>query len=351
MPTIRSTVIVKTDIRGFTTKVQTLSESELAYLLDQHKRFISEVVANGSGSIVKGEGDSFWITFPSVSAATNAAIDMQQGLRVAQTGKSDDARLAMRVVIGLGDVLHQDEDIFGDTVNLVARIESITPPDEVYLSQAAWLALNKAEVPTSLVNEFVLKGMKEPVLVYKIERQQKTWSLRNRVIVFVDMSGIARFWGAYPLEDAENLLIYLDDLIREIGETYGGVVHLIMGDSYFLTFPDVSLALAGITKLSETWIDFIQRNVIECSLYVGVHKGDVNILRSHVFGDDITVAAALAFQRSLGAGTGKTMVLVSSRIVEAAKGTTWEKFFTRVDNFEEETFMLTGNPDAFAKAT
>ena len=351
MATIRSTVIVKTDIRGFTAKVQTLPESELGYLLDQHKRFVSEVVANYSGSIVKGEGDSFWITFPSVSAATNAALDMQQGLRVAQTGKSDDERLAIRVVIGLGDVLHQDQDIFGDTVNLVARIESITPPDEIYLSQAAWLALNKAEVATSFVNEFVLKGMKEPVLVYKIERQQKTRLLKNRVIVFVDMGGLARFWGAYPLEGAENLLIYLDDLIRDIGEKNGGVVHLIMGDSYFLTFPDVSLALTGITKLSEQWVDFIQRNIIECRLYVGVHKGDVNILRSHVFGDDITAAASLAFQRSLRAGTGKTMVLVSSRIVEAAKGTAWEKSFTRVDNFKEETFMLIGNPDAFAKAT
>ena len=118
MTTIRSTVIVKTDIRGFTAKVQTLPESELGYLLDQHKRFVSEVVANNSGSIVKGEGDAFWITFPSVSAATSAAVDMQQGLRMAQTGKSDHERLAIRVVIGLGDVLHQDKDIFGDTVNL-----------------------------------------------------------------------------------------------------------------------------------------------------------------------------------------------------------------------------------------
>jgi len=351
MTTIRSTVIVKTDIRGFTSKVQSLPETELGYLLDQHKRFVSEVVANNSGSIVKGEGDAFWITFPSVSAAMSAAVDMQQKLRMAQTGKGDHERLAIRVVIGLGDVLHQDKDIFGDTVNLVARIESITPPDEIYLSQAAWLALNKAEVPTSFVNEFVLKGIKEPVLVYKIDRQQKTRLLKDRVIVFVDMSGIARFWGAYPLEDSENLLIYLDDLIRDVCEKNGGVVHFIMGDSYFLTFPDVGLALAGITKLAEQWVEFNQRNIIDCSLYVGVHKGDVNILRSHVFGDDITGAASLAYQRSLRAESGKAMVLVSSRIVEAAKGTTWEQSFTRVDNFESETFMLLGNPDAFSKAT
>ena len=351
MATIRSTVIVKTDIGGFTAKVQTLPESELSYLLNQHKRFVSEVVAKNSGSIIKGEGDAFWITFPSVSAATSAAVDMQQELREAQTGKGDHERLAIRVVIGLGDVLHQDRDIFGDTVNLVARIEAITPPDEIYLSQAAWLALNKAEVPTSFVNEFDLKGIKEPVLVYKIERQQKTRLIKNRIIVFVDMSGIARFWGSHPPEDSENLLIYLDDLIKNVCEQNGGVVHFIMGDSYFLTFPDVSLALAGITNLAKQWVEFNRRNIIDCSLYVGVHKGDVNILRSHVFGDDIAVAASLAYQRSLLAESGKTIVLVSSRIVDDAKGTAWEQSLTRVDNFEEETFLLMSNPDTFSQVT
>jgi len=348
MTTIRSTVIVKTDIRGFTAKVQTLPESELAYLLEQHKRFVSEVVARNNGIIIKGEGDSFWITFPSVSAATGAAMDMQQKLRVAQTGKGDDERLAIRVVIGLGDVLHQDNDVFGETVNLVARIESVTPPDEIYLAQTAWLALNKSEVTTSFVNEFILKGIKDPAPVYKIEQQQKTRILKNRAIVFVDLSGIARFWGAYPIEDSENLLIYLDDMIRNICEKHGGMIHFIMGDSYFLTFLDVGFALNGITNLIEQWAEFMQSNTIECSLYIGIHKGDVNMLRSHVFGEDIGVAASLAYQRTLLAEAGKAMTLVSPQIFDDLKGTVWEQYFKNVDHFENGAFMLLANPDTFS---
>jgi class 3 adenylate cyclase len=340
MAAIQSTVIMKTDICGFTAKVRNLPESELGYLLEQHKRFISEIVANNGGAILKGEGDAFWITFSSVSAATSAAVDMQQKIRVVQTEKSDAERLAIRVVIGLGDVLHQDKDVFGDTVNLVARIESITPPDEIYLSQTAWLALNKAEVQTSYVNEFDLKGIKEPVVVYKIEQQQKTRLIKNCVIVFVDMSGIARFWNSHSMDDSENLVIYLDDLLRNICEKYGGVVHQVIGDSYFLTFSKVNPALEGIASLTEQWAKFIQWNSIDCSLYIGVHKGDVNILRSHVFGDDINIAAALAYQRSLLTESGKTMVLVSSRIFDDTKGTNWENSITRVNNFEDETFRL-----------
>lgn len=348
MATIRSTVVVKTDISGFTKRIKTLPEVELSYLLNQHKRFVSEAVLKNGGSIIKGEGDSFWITFPSVNAATSAAVGMQQELRVAQTGKSDDERLAIRVVIGLGDVLHQDDDIFGDLVNQVARIESITPSDEIYLSQAAWLALNKAEVPTAFVNEFALKGIAEPVFVYKIKRQQKTRLLKNRVIVFVDMSGLARLWGVYPLEDLENLLIYLDDIIKNICEANEGVIHFIMGDSYFITFPEINFALTGIENLAEQWAEFIQRSAIDCSLYVGIHKGDVNILRSHVFGDDMAKAAFLAYQRALLVESGKTMVLASSRIVEDAKGTNWEQSFIKVDNLDGETFLLTGNPGIFS---
>jgi class 3 adenylate cyclase len=351
MTTIQSTVIVKTDIKGFTAKVETLPESELGYLLSQHKIFVSEVVAKNGGAIIKGEGDAFWITFPSVNAATNAALDMQKELRVAQIGKNDDERLAIRIVIGLGDVLHQGGDIFGDNVNLVARIESITPPDEIYLSQTAWLALNKAEVLTSFVNEFVLKGIKEPVLVYKIEQQQKTRILKNRIITFVDLSGIARFWDAHPLEDSENLLIHLDDVIKDICEKNGGVIHFVMGDSYFITFPEVNSALTGVTNLAKQWIEFMQESVIDCSLYVGMHKGNVNILRAHVFGDDITTAAALAYQRLLPAQSGKTMVLVSSKIIDDIKGTNWEHSFVRVDNFEEETFSMISDSEKFSRLT
>jgi class 3 adenylate cyclase len=60
-------------------------------------------------------------------------------------GKGDD-RLAMRIVLTLGDVLHQEGALVGDAVVLAARIEDITPPDEIYLSAAAWLTVNQAEV-------------------------------------------------------------------------------------------------------------------------------------------------------------------------------------------------------------
>src|SRR6266853_3690152 len=107
MTGLRLTAIMKTDISGSTPRFRMLTESDLAALLTEHREFVSKFSAAHGGKIVKGEGDAFWLTFPSVTAAALAAIAMQRELALAQPNKGDD-RLAMRIVITLGDVLIEE---------------------------------------------------------------------------------------------------------------------------------------------------------------------------------------------------------------------------------------------------
>jgi class 3 adenylate cyclase len=136
MTTLRTTAIMKTDIRGSTVRFRQLPEVDLDALLTEHRAFVARVAAAHGGRIVKPEGDGFWIVFPSVTAAALAARTMQEELRLARVGKGDE-RLAMRIVLTLGDVLHQEGALVGDTVVLAARIEDITPPDEIYFLNVA----------------------------------------------------------------------------------------------------------------------------------------------------------------------------------------------------------------------
>jgi class 3 adenylate cyclase len=145
MTTMRTTAIMKTDISGSTVRFRTLGEAELHALLLEHREFLGRHAAVHDGRIVKPEGDGFWLVFPSVTAAALAAMAMHEELRFAQPNKGDD-RLAMRIVITLGDVLHEEEALVGDAVVLATRIEAITPPDEIYLSASAWLAVTQAEI-------------------------------------------------------------------------------------------------------------------------------------------------------------------------------------------------------------
>jgi len=274
MTKLRTTVIVKTDLVESTPRVAGLSESELTTLLSQQKRFISEVVARNEGRIIRGEGDSFWISFPSVTAAVLAAIEIHQNLRTMQAGRGEKNRLAIRVAITVGDVLHEADDMHGHAMGLTARIEKITPPDEIYLSHAAWLILSKAEVPTAFVDEFALKGIREPERIYKVEQKHRTRSLADQYIVFTDVRRYTSYTKSKTVEEIEGFLLEHDDLVNEICEEHGGIVRQNQGDRYFLTFPELHQALAALEKLCRRWKDMLRRyglglhnqNIVRCFL-------------------------------------------------------------------------------------
>src|SRR5262244_2116710 len=109
-------------------------------------------------------------------------MNMQEDLRLAQTGKGDD-RVAMRIVLTLGDVLEREGALVGDAVVLAARIENITPPDEIYLSTSAWQAVNKAELRAALVDAFTFKGFPEPAAVYRLEQTHRMRAIADQYIV------------------------------------------------------------------------------------------------------------------------------------------------------------------------
>jgi class 3 adenylate cyclase len=164
MSALQTTAILKTDLKGSTPTFRALQESDLGSLLTSHREFVARIASARGGRIVKPEGDGFWIMFPSVTAAALAAMDMQEELQLAQPNKGDD-RVSMRIVITLGDVLNPEGALIGDAVVLAARIEALTPPDEIYLSASARSAVNQGEVRTGLVNTFALKGFPEPLAV------------------------------------------------------------------------------------------------------------------------------------------------------------------------------------------
>jgi class 3 adenylate cyclase len=332
MSKLHTTVIVKTDLVESTPWVAGLSESELITLLNQHKRFISDIVARNEGRIIRGEGDAFWITFPSVTAAVLTSIDIHQHLRMIQAGRGEKNRLAIRVVISVGDVLWESDDMHGHTMSLTARIEKITPPDEIYLSHAAWLILPKAEVPTTFVDEFALKGIAQPERIYKVEQKHRTRIITGQYIVFTDVRRYTSFMKSKTLEQTEEFLLAHDDLVNEICEAHGGIIRNYQGDTYFLTFSELDQTLTALDKLCRRWPAIVQDYGL--GLSVGVHKGDVNILRSYVYGTDIHTTVYLTDLSRKVFPHSDYCVVVSDRIRQDARGTIWEPNFRELQSKE-----------------
>jgi class 3 adenylate cyclase len=329
MTTLRTTVIMKTDIRGSTVRFRALPEVDLDALLTEHRQFVSRLAAAHDGRIVKPEGDGFWVVFPSVTAGALAAMHMQEELRLAQLNKGDD-RLAMRIVLSLGDVLHQEGALVGDAVILAARIEDITPPDAIYLSAAAWLAVNQAEVRTAFVDAFPFKGFPEPVPVYRIEQTHRTRVITDQYIAFTDLRGFSTFTEANPITVVEKSLDWLLDLVGRACLEFGGTNRFNAGDGYCLTFPEASLAMAAVERLAEGWGTFERCEGLHCPMKVVVHQGVLYAFRSYLYGDGLYVAEGVerATSRLL---PGNTSIFVTGQVRRDLVGTPWDERLQPVD--------------------
>jgi class 3 adenylate cyclase len=330
MSTLRATVIMKTDISGSTVRFRALAEADLHALLIEHREFLSRHAAAHDGRIVKPEGDGFWLVFPSVTAAALAAMAMQEELRLAQPNKGDD-RLAMRVVITLGDVLHEEGALVGDAVVLTTRIESITPPDEIYLSAAACLSVNRAEVRTGFVDTFPLKGFTESVSVYRLEQTHRTRVIEDQYIVLMDLRGFSRITDTSPMTTVERLLDALLRLTGRVSREFGGMIRFTSGDSYCLTFEDASLAMAAAERLSETWDAFLYQETLSCPINVAVHRGTLYAFRSYLFGAALNVASRAENASGAVLAPNEGSIFVTGEVRSRLAGTMWAARLALID--------------------
>ncbi len=319
MPNLRATAILKTDISGSTARFRALAGPDLTALLADHRALVDRVAAAHDGYVVKREGDGFWLVFPSVTGAALAAMAMQDEVRLGEVTKGDQ-RLVMRVVITLGDVLHEEGALVGEAVVLAARIEALTPPDEIYLSAAAWLAVNQAEVRTALVDAFTLKGFPGPVPVYRIEQTYRTRVIADQCIVVTDLGRFGDVIRKGPVSEVERILDRLHELVGSVCREFSGAVRFSRGDSYCLTFPDPKLAITAVERLAGAW----RAGGSPCPMSVAVHKGTLFAFRDFLYSKDLNVASHVERVASRTVA-GDTVVAVTGQVRGDLVGTTWDE--------------------------
>jgi len=321
MNPLRTTVLMKTDISGSTSRFRELLSADLQGLLCDHRDFLARHAADHDGQIIKAAGDGYWLEFASVTGAAKAAIEMQEALRLAQLNRGDD-RLAIRVVITLGDIAVQDGDFIGDAFALATRVEAVTPPDEIYLTAAARLALVPAEIQTGLVDSFAFKGFSEQIPVYRIERRHRTRIITDTYILFSDLSGFGRMMDAGPTSaTVERILDALDALARGTAQEFGGVVRFNLGDSYCVTFAEATQAIAWAERLTRNWEAIRQREEFDCTISIGLHRGTLYIFRSFLYGRDVWIASQLQSASGKLLGNGEYGIFVTDAVRSALFGT------------------------------
>ena len=166
--------IVFTDIKGFTerTSRQTLEQNEM--LLTTHNELLAPLFKNLGGRIVKTIGDAFMVTFESPTSAVLAGIAVQDALWKYNQSAVGDEQLHVRVAINVGEVRLEGNDVFGEPVNIAARVEGIAEADEVTFTEAVYLSMNRAELATEEVGRFDLKGIPEPIRLFRVSSRTRS---------------------------------------------------------------------------------------------------------------------------------------------------------------------------------
>ena len=318
MNPLRTTVVMKTDISGSTARFHQLLAADLQALLSEHRDFLARHAAEHDGRIMKGAGDGYWLEF---TGAAKAAIAMQESLRLAQLSRGDD-RLAIRIVIALGDIAVQDGDFIGDAFALAARVEAVTPPDEIYLTAGARLAITSAEIQTVLVENFAFKGFDEPMPIYRIEQRHRTRAIADTYILFSDLEGFGRMLDAVPSSTTvECILDALDAVTRGMAQEFSGTIRFNVGDSYCVTFAEAAQAIAGAERLTLSWDAVRCQEQFGCTVSIGLHRGTLYAFRSFLYGRDVWIASQLQSASAKLLESHENGIFVTGAVRSALSGT------------------------------
>ena len=217
--------IMFTDIVGYTTLMGS-DEQKAFELLNKNRQIQKPIIEEFQGRFIKELGDGTLAIFNTVSDAVYAAMKIREAGNISKDIK-------LRIGIHLGEVVFENEDVFGDGVNIASRIQQIATPGGIYISESVYNnVFNKQDIITRYVKQETLKNVREPMKIYEIiadskspgttMKEQTKKSMRKSIAVlpFVNMSNDPdqEYFSDGMAEEILNSLVHIKDL-RVAGRT------------------------------------------------------------------------------------------------------------------------------------
>jgi adenylate cyclase len=207
------TAILSADVKGYS---RLMGEDEFGTVrtLEAYREMIAEVIRNYRGRVVDSPGDNILAEFLSVVDAVESAVEIQKELKAKNAELPEDRRMEFRIGINLGDVIEEGERIYGDGVNIAARIEGLAEGGGVRISRTAFDQVrNKLNLGYENLGEHSVKNIAEPVRVYRVlmepeaagkvigeerlRRRQWRWAAIGGVAVLIIVIGALAVWNFY----------------------------------------------------------------------------------------------------------------------------------------------------------
>ena len=165
----RLAAILAADVAGYSRLMGVDEEGTLAALKACRRELIDPKIAEHRGRIVKTTGDGVLVEFASAVDAVRCAMEIQRAMAERNAAIPEDRRIEFRIGINVGDIIIDEGDIYGDGVNIAARVETLARPGAICLSDNAYQQIKgKLALDVSDMGEQQLKNIAQPVRVYGV---------------------------------------------------------------------------------------------------------------------------------------------------------------------------------------
>jgi formylglycine-generating enzyme required for sulfatase activity/class 3 adenylate cyclase len=212
----RLVAIMCADIAGYSRLMGAKEESTHARVKDIFRSVVDPVVSEHRGRVVKTMGDGFLALFESPLEAVRCAIVIQQSITEREAKSPADQTVQFRIGINLGDVIVEADDVFGDGVNIAARLQTLASPGDVYISAGVYEQVkNKLVAGYESIGEGKLKNITDPVRIYRVlsdpaavsDFQRSKWVkvIAAAALVAIMIGGATAGWFAWQKSRSEKI--------------------------------------------------------------------------------------------------------------------------------------------------
>ncbi len=245
----RTLTIIVADLVGSSAHVTTIPQKQaVEYLIDATAP-IRDIIEENEGTVIKFTGDGYLATFDCVANALRAADTIRDHFLRQKHTPTGIALDGVRLVLNTADVTLQDDDVFGDGVALLARLEKDVPTNQVWVTEAVRAIADDAEFSFEPAGDMRPRGWHKSVAVYQLLPTEANFVDPDVYLLITDLHGLKHFGKTLSAREMNQWLLTWGDMHRQATVGLDGRVRQFIADMALVTFSSADDAVQGAISL------------------------------------------------------------------------------------------------------